>query len=115
MSQEETKAVFEKQVWAKGDRPGASAFNRIEDGIESAHGRIDALERVVADSESAQAAVNSQALTVSFSLGVFSEIVKQIPKLEANAKVADVVQAFNALHDALTGHVESEAGHGGQE
>lgn len=110
MSQEETKAVFEKRVWVKGDRPGASAFNRIEDGIESAHERIDTLELAVANNESAQAAVNSQTLSASFSPGVFSEIVKQIPKLEANAKVADVIAAFNALHDVLTSSFEEDQG-----
>ena len=112
MSQEETKAVFEKQVWVKGDRPGAAAFNRIEGGIESAHGRINVLERVVAVNQSAQSAANSQTLEVTFPLEAIAEIVKQIPKLEANAKVADVAQAFNALHDALTGAVIENADDG---
>lgn len=101
---QETK--FEKRAWAKGDRPGASDFNRIEDGIELAHERVGQLEAVVADNATAQAIVNSQSLEVTFPVEAIAELVKQIPKLEANAKVADVVQAFNALHDALTGAVE---------
>ena len=110
MSQEETKAVFEKQVWAKGDRPGAAAFNRIEDGIELAHERINVLERVIVSNETAQAAVNSQTLEVTLPLDAIAEIVKQIPKLEANAKVADVVQAFNALLRTLRGEVVNDDG-----
>ena len=110
----ETKqeAKFEKREWAKGDRPGASDFNRIEGGIESAHERVGQLEAVVADNAAAQATVNSQSLEVTFPFEAIAEIVKQIPKLEANAKVADVVQAFNALHDALTGVVDENQNDG---
>lgn len=103
---------FEKRAWAKGDRPGASDFNRIEGGIESAHERVDQLVQVVADNATAQATVNSRSLEVTFPVEAIAELVKQIPKLEANAKVADVAQAFNALHDALTGAVDENQNDG---
>lgn len=108
MSQEETKAVFEKQVWAKGDRPGASAFNRIEDGIDSAHVRINVLEQVVAVNESAQSAANAMAGSGAPEVisGIDFDLLKSLEYLPEGAKVADVVTAFNQLLTTLKGEVE---------
>lgn len=108
---------FEKRTWVKGDRPGASDFNRIESGIESAHEQINQLQLVSANNQ----AVNHQAIEMLRSTDPvvltenaedLIERVKLIPKLETNAKVADVVQAFNTLHDALTGATDENQGDG---
>lgn len=99
MTKEKTQeAQFEKRTWAKGDRPGASDFNRIEGGIESAHERVDQLAQVVADNTTAQI----QAITVAD--GSASEAIdavkvkyREIEYLPDNAKVADVAATVNKL------------------
>lgn len=111
---EETK--FERKTWVPTDsHPNSADLNRIEGGIESAHEQIDQLQSVVANNQ----AVNHQAIEMlkSADPAVLTENaedligrVKLIPKLEANAKVADVVLAFNVLHDALTGAIEEDQG-----
>lgn len=79
--------TFKKKEWVAGvdDLPGAGDMNRIEQGIADAH---NALENVPGDSISALVAV--------------------IPKLEAGAKVADVVSTVNQLIDVLSGVKEPE-------
>ncbi len=108
MTKEKTQETqFEKRTWAKGDRPGASDFNRIEDGIESAHERVDQLAQVVADNTTAQ----NQALEVQGELdsttsGIDFDLLKSLEYLPEGAKVADVVTAFNQLLITLKGEVE---------
>ncbi|UNM95948.1 hypothetical protein MMG00_12205 [Ignatzschineria rhizosphaerae] len=112
-TKQETK--FEKREWAKGDRPGASDFNRIEGGIESAHERVDQLVQTVNDNATAQAQANSVAnnnapevelpepVILTVDAEDLIERVKLIPKLEGKASAAELQRAFNALHDAITG------------
>lgn len=100
MTQEKNTEAFEKRVWFKGDRPGASDFNRIENGIESAHEHIKQLEVVAAQEREFE---SQEQRVITINADDLVERIKQISKLEPGAKVADLVVAFNDLLDALTG------------
>lgn len=95
---EETK--FEKRTWVKGDRPGASDFNRIEDGIELAHERVDQLVKTVADSAQTDGA--------SESIDLVTAKYREIEYLLDNAKVADVVVTMNKLLAVLRKEEDQE-------
>ncbi len=81
---------YEKKEWVAGvDKlPGASDMNRIEEGIDSAYGEIEALQDTV---NSLKEALQTE------------KIKSAVDPLPDNAKVADVVAAFNKLVEAIKG------------
>ena len=86
---------FERREWAAGDQaPGASDLNRIEQGIDSAHDGIASAHQAIA---SIQVAADVTADTAR---------LKELEYLADNAKVADIVVAYNGLLRALRGEVE---------
>lgn len=64
---------FNKREWVATDKhPGASDLNRIENGIESAHTRIDEIKKI------------------------------EIERLDDSAKVVDCAAKINEIIDALS-------------
>lgn len=107
MSQE-TK--YEKRTWVKGDRPGASDFNRIEGGVESAHEKIKELKAATGNKPEV---TTPDPIIVTENAEDLIERVKLIPELEGKATVAELQSAFNALLRAITGKEVEEKPHGG--
>lgn len=89
MSQEKK---YEKKEWIAGiDKlPGASDMNRIEEGLDRAYDEIEALQTTVSS------------LMKDHSLHA-ENIKSALEPLPDNAKVADVVAAFNKLVEAIKG------------
>lgn len=89
MSQEKK---YEKKEWVAGvDKlPGASDMNRIEEGLDRAYDEIEALQTTVGS------------LVKDHSLHA-ENIKSALEPLPDNAKVADVVAAFNKLVEAIKG------------
>lgn len=79
--------TYVRKHWSPTDkRPGAAELNRIEDGIELAHLRADKLE------EGGRSSETIDLLTAKY---------REIEYLPANAKVAEVVEAFNKVLSLL--------------
>lgn len=88
----EQKTYVRKQWLPTDERPGAGEFNRIEDGIELAHEKIDQL------SQAQTTAVGGSASEV---IDLVTAKYREIEYLADNSKVADVVAAFNQLLSVL--------------
>lgn len=85
--------TYVKRKWVPTDsHPGASDLNRIEDGIESAHQKIAEIN--IQPAEPKVLTSNAEDLI---------ERVKLLPKLDDKAKTADIIKAYNALIDAVSG------------
>lgn len=85
--------MFEKRTWVSTDsHPGASDLNRIENGIEDAHKKIDEMNGITVPLSPIQ---TSEALIV--------ERVKSLPQLASNAKPAEIAKAYNDLLSVLQG------------
>lgn len=84
------------------ENAGASDFNRIEGGIESAHERLDQLEVGAGQNQGLeiQGELDATAFSIDF------DLLKSLEYLPEGAKVADVVTAFNQLLTTLKGEVE---------
>lgn len=84
---------FNKREWVVTDKhPGASDLNRIENGIESAHTRIDE--------------VTASVTATNQKLEIATFLPADIEKLEEGAKVADCVAKINEIIDALSEKME---------
>lgn len=83
--------MFEKRTWVSTDsHPGASDLNRIENGIEDAHKKIDEMNGVTVP-----------LLPIKTSEAQIIDRVKHLELLPDGAKVADVTKAFNDLLTAI--------------
>lgn len=97
----EQKTYVRKQWLPTDERPGASEFNRIEDGIELAHEKADHLARVIADNEVIQSQKSAMGGNASEAIDLVTAKYREIEYLADNSKVADVVAAFNQLLSVL--------------
>lgn len=88
----EQKTYVRKQWLPTDERPGAGEFNRIEDGIELAHEKIEQLSQAQATTVAGKASEAIDLVTAKY---------REIEYLADNSKVADVVVAFNQLLSVL--------------